>query len=181
MLDTNSSMLVIIDAQEKLLNMLSVKKVNAIKNFEKITKAAKILNVETLITEQYPRGLGETIPNITNILNKTLCRYEKTSFSTTDEKSIFDKILKSEKKQIVLAGIEAHICVYQTALSLQENGYEVYVLDDCIFSRDEYQKEIAVQNLKNRGVNIITIEMALFMWLKNSKNPKFKEVQALIK
>ncbi len=196
MLNKNNSILLGIDIQEKLVAMLKERAEAAISNSLKIIKTAKILNIETFLTEQYPKGLGATILPIREFLGEKYSPIEKTSFSAIGYNEpcvenaalqkdngnlLLQKIKQTGKKQIVLFGIEAHICVYQTALALKDLGYEVYIICDACFSRNPHESEIAFQNLKDNKIQIITLEMLLFLWLQSSKTPGFKEIQGLIK
>ena len=174
MLNTDNTTILCIDIQDKLVNMLN--NGEEIKNNAvKLMKTASILNIDTIITEQYPKGLGSTIDEIKNISDfKTI---EKTTFSALQTLNFPD--IKSEN--IVLFGIETHICVYQTALDLIKKGKKVYIVADCSSSRSEFNHDTALVALKQQGVIVETLEMILFQFLKSSKHPNFKEIQALIK
>ncbi len=177
--DINNSSVVIIDVQEKLVKMLGENDSTA-KNAQIIAKAASILNVPIIITEQYPNGLGETIKEIKeNITNANFI--EKTDFSACTTETFKNKIKNSYKKQIIILGIEMHICVLQTAIDLLNEGYEVFVVENACGSRINENKKAALKRLQQAGAQIVTTEMVLFAWLKGSKTPHFKEVQALIK
>lgn len=176
MLDLSDTQVICIDIQEKLVNMLSEKTVSI--NAEKLIKASSILNIPVLITEQYPKGLGSTIKEIKEINNfKTI---EKTTFSAlkTDE---IKKEIKQNLKNIILFGIETHICVYQTALDLKKENYEVYIVSDCCASRNTDNHKCSLELMKQEGIKITTLEIVLFELLKSSKHPDFKEIQSLIK
>lgn len=181
MLNQENSLVLMIDVQEKLTSMLKDKMEIAKEKSLKIIKAAKALNIKTIITEQYPKGLGSTISEIKEILLDKYVPFEKTNFSIVKEANILNEIKKEDKKQIVIFGIEAHICVFQTAVELKEMGYEVFVVQDASFSRSDYEKEEAMKNLRALNILTPTLESVLFMWLKGSSHPNFKEVQALIK
>ena len=179
MLDVENSILLIIDIQEKLVSMLA--KDVIVKKSCVLASAARILGVETIVTEQYPHGLGATIAPLKTEIAPNSRFLEKKSFSALAEEEISFAIEATGKKQIILCGIEAHICVYQTALALMEKGYEVYFVQDASASRNKLEFKTAVEALRQAGVKITCVEMVLFELLKNSKNPSFKEVQALIK
>ena len=181
MLNQENSIVLMIDIQEKLVSMLNNLSAIAKEKTEKIIRAAKILNIKTIVTEQYPKGLGETIKEIKDVLKEDYKPFEKTSFSAIKEENILNEIKTSGKKQVVIFGIEAHICVFQTAIELKEMGYEVYVISDASFSRNNNEKELAMKNFRHLGILTLSVETLLFMWLKSSKHPDFKEVQALIK
>ncbi len=171
MLNIENTSVVCIDLQEKLVNMLNNSDLIA-NNTTKLMKAAHILNVDTIITEQYPKGLGYTIDSINAITG--FKKYEKTSFSALE-------VLSELKQNVVIFGIETHICVYQTVMDLLEKGHNVYVVADCCASRSELNYKTSLELMKQQGVKIVTLEIVLFELLRSSKHPNFKEVQALIK
>jgi len=180
-LQPENSVLLIIDIQEKLLNAafnsLSIKK-----NIDILTKTADALNIPVFITEQYPKGLGETISIIKNNLqstNKIIC--EKNDFNAFFDKNIYTKFNSLNKKQIIICGIETHICVHQSAAELLKNGFQVAVLTDASGSRAESEHVCGLENIKENGGCIKTTEMVVFELLKTSKHPKFKEIQSLVK
>ena len=174
-INNEESMLLVIDVQDKLVNMLSDENVK--KNSIKLAKACGILEIPTVITEQYPKGLGSTIEEIKEALPNAEF-IEKTSFSAFKE----DEVKKYlSQKQIVIYGIETHICVLQTALDLLKEGYEVFVVQDACGSRSEENKLAALRRLIHAGAQIVTTEMVIFELLETSKHPNFKEVQAIIK
>lgn len=174
-INNNNALVLIIDVQEKLVNMLNDENVKA--DAIKIAKAASILKIPTVITEQYPKGLGSTIAEIKDVLPNAKY-FEKTHFSALKEDR-FKELLT--KKQIILFGIETHICVLQTAFDLLNNGYEVFIVKNACGSRLKENKELALQRLRHAKAQIVTTEMVLFELLEGSKHPNFKEVQALIK
>lgn len=181
MLNINDTLLLGIDIQEKLVFAMRENSEHAKNNFIKLINASQILNIETILTEQYPKGLGSTIEPVIEILKDKYKPFEKTHFCAILEEDILNKINKAGKKQIVLFGIEAHICVFQTAIELKEKGYEVFVISDCTYSRNDMEKEEALKFLRHKGVMTPTLEMVLFMWLKSSGHKNFKEIQSLIK
>ncbi len=177
MFEIENTSIICIDVQEKLVNMLDngeIIKNNAIK----IMQAAKILNIDTIITEQYPKGLGNTIEEISNKNFKTI---EKTTFSACQTNDFEKEFNKINNKNILIFGIETHICVLQTVLDLLEKGYNVYIIEDCCASRNKNNHKTALQLSKQKGAFIITLEIALFNFLKSSKHKNFKEIQTLIK
>ncbi len=181
MLKTMDSLVLIIDIQEKLMNALNHGiKEQLLTRAPKLVHAAKILDVNTIITEQYPHGLGTTIEEVKSEL-KEYHPVEKTAFCALTEPGFSETIKSLGKKQVIICGIEAHICVYQTAVKLLEEGYEVFVLKDLCASRNKVEFECAMDLLSNLGAKITCLEIVLFEWLKTAKNPHFKEIQALIK
>jgi len=178
MINIENSLLLIIDVQEKLVKMLG--ETSLPQNVYALSKAAEILNIKTLVTEQYPDGLGKTLDLIKKS-NKVASYYEKTSFSALQENNIKNDIINSSKKQIIICGIEAHICVLQTAVELQKLGYEVFFVNDCSASRKSTDFKTAIELLKQYNIKLVSKEIVIFFWLKSSKNKHFKEVQSLIK
>ncbi len=172
---STEAQILIIDVQEKLVNMLNDETVKA--DSIKIAKAASILNIPTVITEQYPKGLGSTITEIKDVLPNAKY-FEKTHFSALKENGFKEHLTK---KQVILFGIETHICVLQTAFDLLNNGYEVFIVKNACGSRLEENKELALQRLRHAKAQIVTTEMVLFELLEGSKHQNFKEVQAIIK
>lgn len=176
MLKSSDALIIMIDMQEKLVNATNAE--NEVKQAEKIIKAAEILDIPVLVSEQYPKGLGQTVEVLKNNKQKYV---EKTSFSLEKEETAINIIKLFRKKQIVLFGIETHICVYQTARDLIKRGYEVYLIKDACKSRKEYEYNTGIDLMRQNGVKISCVEIALFEFLESSKHPHFKEVQQLIK
>ena len=176
-LNQEKTLFLIVDIQEKLLNAVFNKEV--LKNKSVIlTKVARILDIPVVITEQYPKGLGNTVEEIkSNIFNATY--FEKTDFNALTDDCLY-KLLK-DKEQIVIMGIEAHICVYQTAMALLNEKFSVTVVKDACGSRQESEYENALEVLEKNGAQIKTAEMIIFELLKSAKHPNFKEIQTLIK
>lgn len=178
-LDKDNSLLLIIDIQERLVSALD--KGIIVERAAILTKAANILNIPTVVTEQYPCGLGSTVASVKQSLTDGSKTFEKTAFSALKEEG-FSELLKSYgKKQIVLCGIETHVCVHQTAADLISEGYDVYVVKDVCASRKKYEFKQGIERMEANGAKITCLEIVLFEWLKTAKHPKFKEVQALIK
>ena len=175
-LNQETTLFLMIDIQEKLLNAV-INKEQLEKKAKILAKTAEILNLPFFITEQYPQGLGKTIKGLDNG-TKT---FVKTSFNALLEDDIVVELNKIGKKQIVLFGIETHICVYQTAIALQQKGFDVTLIKDASGSRSEIEHKSAIEILAQNGIKIKTTEMILFELLKSSKHSMFKEIQALIK
>ena len=175
-LSAENSLVMIIDIQERLVAALD--KDIVVSKAVKVASAAKSLGIPVIVTEQYPKGLGNTVPQLKEVLPANA---EKTSFNALLEAGMPEKIASCGKKQIVLFGIETHICVHQTAAALIEAGYEVYIIKDACASRNKYEFKQGIDIMQQNGAKISCVEIALFEWLKGAKNPKFKEVQALIK
>jgi len=178
MINSQNTMLLIIDIQEKLVKMLG--ETNVAKNASVLAKTFDTLNMPTIITEQYPKGLGNTVNELKDIAN-TAIFMEKEHFSAYKKDDIKKEIKKTKKKNIIICGIEAHICVLQTALDLKNAGYNVYFVTDASASRKIEDYNVGVEYMKQNNIYTITTEIALFMLLESSKHPNFKELQGLIK
>lgn len=179
-LNEKNSLILIIDIQDKLINA-SFNKQEIEKNAVILANAASILGIPTIVTEQYPKGLGSTIQPIRDALGEIAAYYEKTSFSAIENPTIASAIDKAARKQIIVFGIETHICVSQTVNALINKGYDVTVISDASGSRAEKQHVAGLERIKENKAHIITAEIALFEWLKGARHIKFKEIQSLIK
>lgn len=178
-LNATNSLLLMIDIQEKLVNMLNSDTIA--KKASVLMQMANHLDIPTIITEQYPKGLGNTINIVKSNISTDTRIIEKTCFSAVQQEE-FENIINSyDKKQILLCGIEMHICVLQTALDLIDKGFEVFIVKDACGSRNNDELELAIERLKQENAVIISVEMAVFELLGNSKHPKFKELQAFVK
>ena len=178
-LSPETSLLMVIDVQEKLFaTMYEQKKVKD--NIVRMVEGAKILKVPIIWTEQYSKGLGPTIPELKSALKGHTC-YEKITFSCADDDQILKAVEKVKPKDILLCGIEAHVCVYQTAVELIEMGNAVHVVVDAVMSRYKSNHEVALRKMEQVGVNITSVEMALFEFQGAAKGETFKPIAALIK
>jgi len=175
LLDEKNTVVVIVDIQEKLVNAVFDKGIVNVAS--KMVQAAKVLGLPVILTEQYPKGLGATVDEISQNADATYV--EKTSFSAYED--IKDLLEKIGRKQVILLGIEAHICVHQTADSLLSQGYDVHVLEDGVASRNEFEFVQGLNRMEKNGAVITCLEIALFELLKGSKHFEFKAIQGLIK
>ena len=178
-LDPNNSLLLIIDVQEKLVNALD--KNIIVKRVSNLTKSARLLEIPVIATEQYSKGLGKTVTDVSIEFSENTPVFEKTSFNALAEDGVLDKIKSYKKKQIVICGIETHICVHQTAAALLREGFEVYTVKDACASRNKYEFKQGIELMETNGAKVTCTEIVLFEWLKTAKNLHFKEIQALIK
>ncbi len=179
-LNDNESLLFIVDIQERLLKAVFNRSTVQSKS-EVLVKTAKILNIPVIITEQYPKGLGSTVQSITEPLQDDIKVFEKNFFSALKNEEIEQAMSEAGKKQVLVMGIETHICVNQTVADLIKAGYEVFVVTDACGSRSESEYNAGLERMKMHGAQLITTEIALFEWLKSSKHEHFKEIQSLIK
>ena len=179
-LNIEDSIVMIIDVQEKLLNAV-FNKTSLEKKAVTIANSAKILGIPVIVTEQYPKGLGATVESLKEVLPENAQYFEKTAFSALENKEVLEALKNSGKKQVVIFGIETHICVSQTTNALIQEGFEVSVIRDACGSRSELEYSAGLGRMKDNGAHVLTTEIALFEWLKGAKHPNFKEVQMLIK
>lgn len=177
------SQLLIIDAQERLAAAMPNEALErTVANTNRLIAAAKTLGIPIISTEQYPQGLGEIIPEIRENLPDTAAPTEKTCFSCCTATG-FERALtsQSERKQVVLVGMEAHICIVQTASGLQRWGYQVFVAADAICSRDPAHTENALARMRQSGIHVSNAESVAFEWLGDSTHPHFREVSRLFR
>ena len=179
--DADSSVLVVVDIQTKLTGVMPVKVLARLQRYTGILiKSANILKIPVFVTEQYPKGLGKLEQDIAVLLANDARRYEKTSFSCAGAAGFEEDLSGTGRKQIVLVGMEAHVCVLQTAMDLQSLGYQIYVVAEAVCSRHRESYETALNRMRQAGVIIVNAESVLFEWLRDAKNPEFKAVQSLV-
>ena len=179
MLTVENALLVVIDVQGTLAHKMHDKSF-FIENLKKMIKGAQVLNVPILITEQIPQKLGPTLPEITSLFSD-FQPTPKASFSCCGEPEFMKKFNAIGRTQILLTGIEAHVCVYQTAVALKSLGYEVHLLADCVSSRTAENKLISIERMKTEGIKLTTAEMALFELMKIAEGDKFREMVKVVK
>jgi len=178
-LSREDSLLLIVDIQDRLVNALD--KDIIVTRASKVVEAAKILNIPVVVTEQYPNGLGHTVQKLSEKLPKDAEIIEKCAFSVLREPGFAEKLQSYGRKQIIMCGIETHICVHQTCADLLDAGYQVFVIKDACASRSKYEFKQGIELMQQNGAVITCVEIALFEWLKTAKHPQFKTIQALIK
>ncbi|MFT4551494.1 MAG: nicotinamidase-related amidase [Chlamydiales bacterium] len=178
-LDKKETGLLVIDVQEKLLPGVESQQ-EICNTLVKAIKGFQIFQLPIVVTEQYPKGLGETVSMIKNCLGDKQKYYEKTSFSCVRNPKIKDVLVNSSVSQWVLVGIEAHVCILQTAKDLLEIGKDVTILNDAVGSRSIYDFSTAIGEFRDAGVRVTSLETALFELLGDSKAPEFKAISALI-
>ena len=178
-LDASSTVLVLIDIQERLFPAMHDKE-KLLRNLLKLIKGARVLEIPIVLTEQYPKGLGPTLPEIKSLL-PDIRPIEKLCFSCCDEESFCKALESLGRRQALIAGIESHICVYQTALALARAGYRVQVVGDCVSSRDPENRLVSLFKMGAAGIGPTTTEMALFELLKVARGDKFKQISNIVK
>ena len=170
---------IVVDYQEKLVPVMEGK--------EELIAASKVylaglkeLGIPMIVTQQYTKGIGNTIPEIAECLGD-FTAYDKNTFSICKNEEIYAAVKALGKKNILISGVEAHICVLQTAIDLKADGYNVFLVEDCIASRKKSNKENAVKRAMGEGIFITCGESVLYELLVNSANPHFKAVSKIVK
>ena len=179
MLKIENTTLLIVDIQGNLAHLMHGKEL-LFKNVQKLIKGIQILGIPILWVEQNPRGLGPTIPEIADILSN-IKPISKMSFSSCRNDRFLQALNALNRKQVLIAGIEAHVCVYQTAAELVDIGYEVQVVTDAVSSRNMENKEIGLQRMRDSGVSLTSVETALFELLKVAEGEHFREILKIVK
>ncbi len=173
LIDAPRSLLLVVDVQEKLLPAIHDHK-RVVDNVVWLTRVAQKIGIPVAATEQYPKGLGRTAAALRALLPENAIA-AKNHFSCVAAQCLA-ALPGADRPQVVLAGVEAHVCVLQTALELVEEGKEVYVVADCVGSRREADCELALARMRQEGVRIVAREMVVFEWLGEAGTPLFKEV-----
>ena len=171
--------LVCIDYQEKLMPAMGEKE-SLIASSAKLIKGIRALDMPILVTTQYAKGLGNTVPEIAEALGD-FGPIDKTTFSCARNEEFMEAVEKMDRGTAIVIGAEAHICVMQTAIDLKNEGFEVYVVCDCIDSRKGLDKEIALRRLEEEGITLGTYESVLYEAVEGAKKPGFKEISLIVK
>jgi nicotinamidase-related amidase len=168
--------LLVIDVQEKLMTMIPGAAA-LVRDIGFLIDAARLLDMPVQATEQYPKGLGPTVPDLARRLPE---RPDKTTFSSCAVPSVVEAFRRASRPKVVLAGIEAHVCVLNTALDLLALGFRVYVAADAVASRYPIDREFALRRLEQAGAILTTSEACVFEWVGGSQHPQFKALSALV-
>ncbi len=179
MLDIENCCLAVVDVQGKLAQLMHGKDA-LFKNIQILVQAAQILEMPILWCQQVPDALGPTVPEIAQHLTD-LEPANKSMFSCCGTDQFNARLNESRRNQVLLCGIETHICVYQTAIDLLARGFNVTVIADAVSSRTLDNKRIALTKLAAEGASISSVEMALFELLRSAEHPKFRQIAKLIK
>ena len=179
MLTTDNTALVVIDVQGKLASLMDQSE-RLIHNLGVLIQGVKILELPVFWLEQYPKGLGATVPEIAELLagGEPL---PKMSFSACGQETFMERLRESGRKRVLLAGIESHVCVYQTARDLLAEGFEVEVVVDAISSRTAENKVIGLKKMQRLGAELTSVETALFELMRTAEAPRFKDVARLLR
>jgi nicotinamidase-related amidase len=178
-LDRSRAALVVVDVQEAFRPaVLDFDQVAA--NVSVLVRGARVLGLPTLVTEQYPKGLGRTVPEVAEHLDD-VDPIEKVCFSAVQADGFSRELQEARRDQVLLCGIESHVCVNQTAEDLLSDGVEVHVAQDAVTSRTAANRALGLHKMERSGATVTSVETALFELLRQAGTPEFKEVQALVK
>jgi nicotinamidase-related amidase len=176
----DNAIAVVVDVQERLFPHIDDHEQLG-KNIEKFVIGMQILNMPIIVTEQYPKGLGTTIPPLQIALADYYSPMEKMSFSCSGEREFMDSLENLGRKQILIVGIETHVCVLQTALDLRSAGYRPVVMEDCVSSRRSNDKHVAIERMRRAGCIITTMESVLFELCAVAGTETFRNISKLVK
>ncbi|HSP84434.1 MAG TPA: isochorismatase family protein [Psychrobacter sp.] len=180
-IDRENTQAMIIDVQERLTPHIYDHE-NIIKKITTLVKGLQALNIPIMLNEQYKKGLGDTLPEIRELLEeKNAKSFEKVTFSACDNNDSWHYLAQQNRSIILLFGVEAHVCVLQTALDLLDNGMQPVIIGDAVGSRFPYDKKQAIRRIRRAGGVITTVETILFELCRSSQDPAFKTISNLIK
>lgn len=178
-LNREKSALLIIDIQERILGVMR-KRDRLIDNTLKLIRGAKIINIPIFYTEQYPKGLGETYRDLKAELG-VQDAVQKLTFSCSGAEGLFETLAAKNISQVIVCGIESHVCVQQTVLDLLSNGFQVTIPADALSSRKKFDYETALHRMRSNGAEITSTESVLFELLEVCGTPEFKAISKLVK
>lgn len=181
LLSPTDTALVVIDIQERLVPAMK-KGSLVVWNTRRLIDGAKLFDVPVFVTEQYPQGLGQTMPELAAVLPENTPVFEKKAYSACLVPEFVDALRSRESLgKVLLTGIESHVCVLQTALDLLALGYETHLVADAISSRFASDYDMALRRLESSGVMLTTTESALFQWCRTAEAPQFKDVSRIVR
>ncbi len=178
-LDRSDAVVVIVDVQERLAAVMTQRE-KVVSNCIRLIEGADLLGLPLILTEQYPKGLGPTVPEI----REKMAGYdpvEKMTFDCCGESSFRGRLSETGRKKVILAGMETHVCVLQTALGLRKDGYSVHVVGDAVCSRAKENFRVGLEFMRDAGAVISCTETVLFQLLGRAGSPEFKAISSMIK
>ena len=179
-LDAEKAVLVVIDVQERLVPAMPEDVYLRLRNtVAMLVEVAGLLGLPVVTTEQYPKGIGHTVPELAAACNETVI--EKVSFGCCGEATFLEALKNTGRTQVLITGMEAHVCVYQTVLGLLEDGYYVHLIRDAICSRNKTDYLAGVANAGQAGAVVTTAETVMFQMLQESTHEQFRAVSKLVK
>ncbi|WOH38795.1 isochorismatase family protein [Thalassotalea fonticola] len=179
MLNKEETVFVLVDVQGNLAGLVHDKQ-TLFSNIQKLIKSVQVLNIPIIWVEQTPGAIGETIVQIASLLTE-LKPISKSTFSAVKNDEFLAALKKTDRKQVLVAGIESHVCVYQTAMDLHQQNYDVEIVADAVSSRTQSNKQIALLKMQNKGLTLTSTEMALFELIGDAQSKEFKQIIKIIK
>jgi nicotinamidase-related amidase len=179
MLDADTAAVLVIDVQEKLAAAI-YRREALMEGLRKLIRGTQVLGIPVWLTEQNPRGLGPTVPEVAELLPGEAA-LPKFAFSCLGDESIAAELAGSGRTQFLLCGMEAHVCVYQTAAGMVAAGYEVQVVADAVSSRTPENRQIGLDRARAAGAGITSVETALFELLRVAEGSRFKDILRIVK
>lgn len=179
LMKADSSALVVVDVQQRLAPALHEPE-RVIENCARLMQGADILEIPLLVSEQYPKGLGSTVPEIARLAPEG-ATLSKLHFSCAADPDFASRFKALDRPQAIVCGMEAHVCVLQTAIGLKELGYDVMVVGDAVTSRLATNRDLALERMRAAGVTVVSTEMVLFEWMGVAGTPEFRAITSLIK
>ncbi len=170
----DKALLLVVDIQEKLVPAVCQAE-QLVKQTRWLMEIAAFLNIPTLVSEQYPKGLGHTVTDLAELTTPEQV-IDKLHFSCAADASCLERIRQQQRQQIIICGMEAHVCVLQTAIGLHQQGFEVFVVGDLISSRNDADKQLAIARLQQLQIQIVSREMVAFEWMEKSGTDSFKTI-----
>jgi len=181
LMNRDQTALVVIDVQEKLTPLVENSAL-CCWNIGRLVRGSHLLNTPIITTEQYPAGLGSTIASLSTLLQDAGSNFlEKAMFSARELAPVFEQLQEKKIRNLIVTGIESHVCVMQSALELMSQGFDVFIPVDAISSRYQIDHETALCRLETSGATLVTTEMVLFELCESSSSPDFKSISQLIK
>jgi isochorismate hydrolase len=176
----DTALLLVVDVQEKFAPVVSNFS-EVVHNAAIVVRGCRELNVPIIVTEQYPKGLGKTVPEVVNALGDAYKPMVKSAFSIFDEADVHRAVDQSGRKDLILLGVEAHVCVIKSVLDGRRHGFFIHLVADAIGSRSPRNVEIALRRAAQAGAYVTSAEMALFQMLESSASVGFKEISKIVK
>jgi len=179
LLSVEDAVLMVIDMQGNLYESMQDKEL-LLENVQKLIRGMQVFGIPVIVTEQIPEKLGATIGPVAALLTDAP-RIPKSDFSCCGDEKIMQALKAVERRQVLLSGIETHVCVYQTAVDLLGFGYDVHLVADAVSSRTALNREIGIRKMRDEGVHLASTEMVLFELIRTADDPKFKEIFKIVK
>jgi nicotinamidase-related amidase len=180
LIERDKAQLLVIDMQERLMPAMHEAE-RAIERAAILMQIASRLDIPMTVTEQYPQGLGPTVPQLLKLVPSPELVFAKTLFSAVAHPPVAARLAEVRRPQVVVAGVEAHVCVAQTATMLRDKGHDVFLVADAVSSRRSDSVELALERLRQQGVWVVNVEQMLFECLGEAGTPEFRELSKLIR